>query len=434
MRRLVHNELKEWKDSKYRKPLVMFGARQIGKTYAIIDFGKKEYRNFVYCNFEDNEDLSDIFNNNFNIPRIIQTISALYGVTITTDTLIFFDEIQSCERALTSLKYFYENAPEYHIIAAGSLLGLAVNRGKYSFPVGKVDMVTMYPMNFEEFLLATENDGLIDIIRDAYENFIPLPSILHEKALSLYRIYLVVGGFPEAVKKFIEHQDYNLLRSTQSTITNAYISDMAKYATSSDTIKSMAIYNSIHVQLAKETTKFQYSVVDKKARSKNYELSLEWLKAASVVLPTIKRTEGKMPIQMYQDLQTFKVYYCDVGLLSLKSNIPAQKILHNIDISDKTRGILAESYVAQELTYKKYPLNYWESNNTAEVDFVIQIDGDIIPVEVKSASNTRSKSLSVFVNRYETKYSMRFSTKNFGFENNIKSIPLYALFCLPKNN
>lgn len=369
---------------------------------------------------------------NLNPKRIIKALEAYFSISIIeSNTLIFFDEIQTCEEALTSLKYFCEEANDYHIIAAGSLLGLATNRGSYSFPVGKVNILNMYPMNFEEFLLATGNIALRDMIVESYTSFTPIK--LHDKALELYRLYSVVGGFPQVVKTYIETKDFNLVRSEQSSISNAYISDMTKYATPNETIKAQEIYDSIFSQLGKETTKFQYSCVSSKARSKNYELALSLLKASNVIINCDLTTEGFNPLSATEDLQTFKIYYCDIGLLTLKGAINANKIIQSIDISDKVRCMMAESYVANELTSNGFKIYYWNSANTSEVDFVIQINGYAIPVEVKSALNVRARSLKTYISKYSPKYSYKISTKNFGFENNIKSIPLYAVFCI-KNN
>ena len=431
MKRSITNELKKWKESPNRKPLILYGARQIGKTYSVLDFGKREYANVLYCNFEGNSDLAALFEQDLDPERIVKALSALFSVQVTRgNTLLFFDEIQACERALTSLKYFNETANDYHVIAAGSLLGLAVNRGHYSFPVGKVDMLNMYPLNFEEFLLATGNETLSEMIRESYAAASPLPQPFHSRAMDLYRQYLVVGGYPDAINRFVETGDYNLVRATQATIANAYLADMSKYATPADTVKSIAVYNSVTSQLAKETTKFQYSVVDKKARSKSYEMALEWLKAANVVLTSVKITEGRYPINLYEDLSTFKIYYSDVGLFTMKSNMSPEKILQNLDLSDRARGVLAECFVASELVAKGTALHYWESANSAEVDFIVQNEDGVIPIEVKSAENVRSKSLKVFVEKYVPRYSIRLSSRNFGFENGIKSVPLYAAFCL----
>lgn len=433
MERLITLKLINWKNSINRKPLIIYGARQIGKTYTVLDFGKKEYDNVLYCNFENDKELKQLFLQNLNPERIIKALEAYSSISIMKhNTLIFFDEIQACEEALTSLKYFCEEANDYHIIAAGILLGLAINRGSYSFPVGKVDIMNMYPMNFEEFLLATKNNSLRDMIVESYNSFAPMP--LHDKALELYRIYLVVGGFPQVVKTYIETRDFNLVRSEQGSISNAYISDMTKYASPNETIKAQEIYNSIFSQLGKETIKFQYSCVSSKARSKNYELALSWLKASNVVINCNLTSEGFYPLSASEDLQTFKIYYCDIGLLTLKGSLNANKIIQNIDILDKVRGMMAESYVADELTFNGFKLYYWNSGNTSEVDFVIQLNGEAIPIEVKSASNVRAKSLKTYVTKYKPKYSFKISSKNFGFENNIKSIPLYAVFCIKDDN
>ena len=429
MKRLVEQRLLQWKNSANRKPLLIYGARQIGKTYSMLAFGKEHYTNTVYCNFENTSDLHAVFERDLDPNRIIAAISAMYGVQIQKgSTLIIFDEIQACERALTSLKYFNEQANEYHIVAAGSLLGLAVNRGQYSFPVGKVDKLTMYPLSFEEFLSATGNEKLIELIRTSFSDFSPLA--LHEKALELYRTYLVVGGYPAAVQTYLNSGDFNAVRAEQSSISDAYIADMAKYTTPSDMMKSIAVYNSVYAQLSKENSKFQYSVINAKARAKDYETALTWLKTAGVVLNCQRITEGKYPINIYEDLTAFKVYYSDVGLLTMRMALSPNSILQAVNISDRARGMMAESYVAEQLVANDFPLHYWTSGNSAEIDFVIQQEESAVPLEVKSADNVRAKSLQTYVKNYSPKFSIRLSTRNFGYENNIKSLPLYAVFCL----
>ena len=432
MRRLIFDKLIEWKNSSSRKPLLLKGARQVGKTYALLEFGRNYYDNVVYLHFEGNtETLNKIFAPDLNPKRIIEEISVYAKQTIFPNkTLIIFDEIQACEQALTSLKYFAEEAPEYHIIAAGSLLGLAINRGKFSFPVGKVDMITMYPMSFEEFLLATNNDTLIEKIRFSFSSFTPLADVYHNLAFELYKKYLVVGGYPAVVKTYLETEDFDSVRSVQADISDSYIADMTKYATPNETIRSIAIFNTLPSQLAKENTKFQYAVIKSNARAKDYELSLQWLKASSVVLENIKITEGKLPLSVYEQIDSFKIYYSDVGLLCFKSGTLPQDILINSSISDRARGLLAENYVAEQLVAQGYRLNYWESDGKAELDFVIRQNDSVVPVEVKSADNVRAKSLKVFIDKYSPSYSIRISARNFGFENGIKSVPLYAVFCL----
>ncbi len=432
MERIIINNFVKWKESNDRKPLLLKGARQVGKTFVLLEFGKKYYDNVVYIHFEGNiETLNKIFEPDLNPKRIIEEISVYSKQSIFPEkTLIIFDEIQACEKALTSLKYFCEEAPEYHIVAAGSLLGLAINRGNFSFPVGKVDMFTMYPLSFEEFLLATGNNNLIDKIKESYKSFTPLADVYHNLAIELYKKYLVIGGYPAAIKTYLETNNFDNVRSIQADISNSYIADMTKYATQNETIRSIAIFNTLPSQLAKENTKFQYALIKSNARANDYELSLHWLKAANVVLENIKVTEGKLPLSIYEQLNAFKIYYSDVGLLCFKSGILPQDILVNSIVSNRARGLLAENYVAEQLVAQGYKLNYWESNGKAELDFIIRQNDSVVPIEVKSADNVRARSLKVFVDKYSPDYSIRLSTKNFGFENGIKSIPLYAIFCL----
>lgn len=430
MERKITGRLIEWKASSRRKPLILQGARQVGKTYIALSFGKEQYKNVAYFNFENNDELASIFERNLDTKRIVRDLSALCGESIFEgDTLIFFDEIQACERALTSLKYFNENDNGYHIIAAGSLLGVAVNREKYSFPVGKVDMLTLFPLDFEEFLLALNKQSLADLIREHFESDTMFP--LHETALDLYRQYLIVGGMPSAVLDFIEKQDYNFVFATQKTINDSYIADMAKYATSSETIKIMAAYNSIPAQLGKQNKKFQYKVIKTGARAYDFEVPIAWLESSGVVNKICKVNEGKIPLTAYADYNSFKIYLTDVGLLCSKFNIPPKQILSSTSAFDDFKGALAENYVASALKTNGYNPFYWESDGQAEVDFIIQDrDGNVVPVEVKSEDNVRAKSLNEFVKRYKPEYSIRVSAKNFGFENGIKSVPLYAVWCI----
>lgn len=431
MKRMIENKLNEWRISSSRKPMLLMGARQVGKTYSCLEFGRKNYENVVYLNFESDMGLlHDIFKKDLDPKRIVRELSYYAKQAIIPEkTLVIFDEIQACEMALTSLKYFCEEAREYNIIAAGSLLGLAINRGRYSFPVGKVDMLTMYPMSFDEFLYACEKDFLVEEIKKSFASFKPLLTIYHEEALNLYYSYLVVGGYPAVVKAYLEKGDFNIVKAEQANIADGYIADMAKYSTQNITVKSMDIFNTLPSQLAKENTKFQYAVIKSSARAKDYELSLQWLKAANVVLENTKIKEAKLPLSIYQEIDSFKIYYSDVGLLSYKAGIQAQDVVSRV-ASDKARGMLSENYVAQQLVASGYPLYYWQSDGRAEVDFVARIGDAIVPIEIKSSNNVRSRSLSVFVNRYSLEYAIRFSTKNFGYENNIKSIPLYAVFCI----
>lgn len=430
MERKMLLSLQKWHCKANRMPLLLQGARQVGKTYIALEFGKRFFANTVYLNFEAADTLNAIFQQDLNPHRIIKEISALLGQTILPQqTLLIFDEIQASERALTSLKYFSEDAPEYCIIAAGSLLGVAVNRSNYSFPVGKVDMLTMYPLDFEEFLWAMGKKSLSSLIREHYADFTAFS--LHEAALELYRQYLVIGGMPRPVKDFIDTQDYNTVLAAQKMLNDSYIADMAKYATPSDTTRNMATWNSLPSQLAKENKKFQYKAIASGARAYNFAPCLDWLKAAGMINKCNLVTEGNIPLSAYVDNSAFKVYIVDTGLLCSKFTIPANVVLNSPHNFNGFKGALAENYIMQCLVANKLQPYYWNSNGKAELDFVFQnYLGDIVPVEVKSADNVRAKSLHIFMERYHVPYAYRISTRNFGCDDKIKSIPLYAAFCI----
>ena len=411
-------------------PLILHGARQVGKTYSALTFGKTYYKNTVYFNMEDSREITSIFERDLNPDRIIRELSAKSGQAILkNDTLIIFDEIQACERALTSLKYFCEDAPEYHIIAAGSLLGAALNREKYSFPVGKVDMMTLYPLDFEEFLWATGNKNLCELIRDSYADFTPFS--LHETAMDLYKTYLLVGGMPRVVSEYVDAKDFDFVISAQKALNDAYIADMAKYAAPQETTRIMTAWASVPAQLAKENHKFQYKVIKTGARAYEFETSLNWLNTAGIINKCVRVSEGKMPLSAYADDSSFKVYMMDTGLLCSKFDIAPGVVLNGPPSFDGFKGALAENYIMQTLVVKGFSPYYWSSPGKAELDFVFQNkQGQIIPLEAKSAENAKAKSLRNFISLYEPPYAIRVSTKNFGYENGIKSIPLYALFCL----
>lgn len=430
MKRKILDYLKKWKNSQDRMPLIIHGARQVGKTYTALSFGKEYYKNTIYLNMEDSTEISAIFERDLNPERIIKELSAITGQSIfKEDTLIIFDEIQACERALTSLKYFCENSPEYHIIAAGSLLGVAVNRQKYSFPVGKVDMVTLYPLNFEEFLWALDKTQMVELVRSSFDADEPLS--LHETLMDLYRIYILTGGMPQAVLQYLKEQDFNFVLAAQKNINDAYIADMAKYATPTETTKIMAAFNSIPSQLAKDNKKFQYKVIKNGARAYEYETPLDWLRASGAIIKCHKVTEGKLPLAAFSDHMSFKVYMMDTGLLCSKFGIPPNAILTGMQSFEGFKGALTENYVAAALIANGYTPYYWESQGKAEVDFVVQdSSGNVIPIEVKSSDNVRAKSLVQYVSKYKPDFSIRISSKNFGFENNIKAVPLYAAFCI----
>ena len=426
----MSKKLLEWKNDTEKTPLILYGARQVGKTYTILSFGKENYKNVAYINFEDNTEISKIFEQDLEVERIIKELSVKLGITILEeDTLIFFDEIQACERALTSLKYFAESNTKYHIIAAGSLLGIAINRQKYSFPVGKVKMLTLYPLDFEEFLWALEKKDLANMIRQAFSE--DKEFSLHSLANEYYRLYLAIGGMPRAILEYKEKQDMDFVTAILKDINNSYIADMAKYATSTETTKIMAVYNIISAQLAKENKKFQYKLIKSGARAYEYETAINWLNASGIINQCTKINEGKLPLSAFIEPESFKIYMGDVGLLCNKFGIPTNIVIVENDNMNDFKGALAENYVCNSLVQCGLKPYYWESNGKAEVDFVVQDkEGNIIPIEVKSSIHTRSKSLNVFKSLYKIPYSIRISTKNFGFENDIKCIPLYSVFCL----
>lgn len=430
MKREIINNLIEWKDSKKRKPLIVHGARQVGKTYIIKEFGKKYYDNMIYVNFETNKELSSQINDSIDVKFIINKLELFYGEKILPKkTLIFFDEIQENERVLTSLKYFCEEAPEYHVIAAGSLLGVAINRENYSFPVGKVKIINMYPLSFKEFLIAIGRENLVYEIKKHFENNERMDKDLHEFCLKLYRIYLVVGGMPESVQTYLDEQKIISTLDIQAMILESYVRDMTKYANNSESNRIISAFDSIPVQLAKENKKFQYKVISKGATSSLFGPAILWLKNSGIVNQVFRVTPN-IPLEMHKDLSVFKLYMSDVGLFVNKARYP----LYQLDLSVQppmiSMGPLTENYVANELKVNGYDLYYWESEGKAELDFVIQKDIDIVPIEVKSSIHIKSRSLDLYINKYNPKYAIRISEKNFGFENNIKSVPLYAVFCI----
>ncbi|MFH0763954.1 MAG: AAA family ATPase [Candidatus Omnitrophota bacterium] len=431
MKRKITIKLSEWKDSSRRQPLLVYGARQVGKTYVINEFGRNNYENVVYVNFETNLTVAADFSNDISPEHIINCLEIFYKQKIVPGkTLIFFDEIQSCERALTSLKYFCETAPEYHIIAAGSLLGVAFNRDKGSFPVGKVDMLHLYPLDLEEFLWAAGRETLTEEIRGCYANNNSLSTMLHDAALNLYKEYLIVGGMPAVVNEYCKSKRLLDAANVQALIVDTYIADMAKYAAPAETTKIMAAFQSIPAQLAKDNRKFQYKIIQRGGSASIFGASIDWLCAAGLVIKCNKVEHGYMPPAAYQDFSSFKLYMGDVGLLTLKSGMSAHNILTAIEDHNTFIGAIVENYVADQLRVHRNELYYWDSAHTAKIDFIIQ-DGDkIIPVEVKSSAHTRSRSLSVYKEKYAPAYAIRISAKNFGLENQIKSVPLYAVFCI----
>jgi len=430
MERKIEAELIAWKKSTGRMPLVLHGARQVGKTFVVKKFANEHYANFVYLNFEANAQLQAIFRKDLSPKRIVAELSVLMGVAIQEHTtLLFFDEIQASERALTSLKYFSEETPDYHIIAAGSLLGVALHREQYSFPVGKVVVKMLYPLDFEEFLWATASKDAANIIRTCYNsNF---SCSLHEHFMEQFRLYLCLGGMPNVINTYLQTHSFDEVDVVQRNIVDAYIVDMAKYALPVDTVKIMSTYHSVPTQLAKENKKFQYKFIKSGARSNQYETAIDWLCASGIVIKCVRIHQGHYPLSVHSEPGIFKIYMGDIGLLRSKLGIAAQVILSDSQQMNYFKGSLVENYVANALVSRGFECYYWESEGKAEVDFVIQTNGgECIPIEVKSSENVRSKSLNQYVMKYNPPYSIRISAKNFGFENEIKSIPHYACFCI----
>jgi predicted AAA+ superfamily ATPase len=430
MRRKIEGPLLEWK-AREQRPLLLYGARQVGKTFILNDFGERYFKHKVYVNLETDQHAAEYFAGSIAPERLIRYLETLSGVPIVPgETLIILDEVQSCERALTALKYFCENAPDYHVAAAGSLLGVALNREQFSFPVGKVESLSLYPLDFEEFLWALGEERLAEAIRDAFSTCTPLPPSLHEKAIEWYRCYLIVGGMPACVDAFARHRETVLVQNIQNNIINNYVADMAKYAGKSDTVKIRACFDSIPAQLAKENRKFQYKVIQRGGSASFFGASIEWLVQSGIALKCKKIEQAREPVAVYTDLSSFKLYMSDVGLLTMKSGLALQTILtgdHNAFM-----GAVTENYIAQALAANGHPLFYWTSEHSAELDFVLQQGTAIIGIEVKKGLKTHSKSLNQFIQRYKPACAIRFSEKNFGRADGIVSLPHYAAFCCAK--
>lgn len=429
MYRKFEEKLLKWKESS-QKPLLLIGARQIGKTYMLNKFCHEHFDNSFYVNFELDKDIADIFNATINPEEIIEQIEIVTGRVFNIEnTCFFFDEIQASERAIESLKYFCESEKNYKIVCAGSLLGVALNRFQSSFPVGKVEIEKLYVMDFEEFLLACGEESLIKEIKKHYETLEKMSEPIHDKALSLYKKYLVLGGMPELILDFITngksitHIDY----SKQQKIINAYLFDMSKYTEKNTSIKNNEIYKAIPSALARENNTFKFSLVDPNARRERYQNSLDWLINSGMIIKCNLTERNTSPFSAYQNHDKFKIYLNDVGLLRALANIDYNEIL--LDKNEMFKGALVENYVAISLFEKSSELFFYRFANY-EIDFLIKINGDVIPVEVKASKRTTSKSLNSYKEKYNPLYSIRISKKNFGYENNIKSIPVYAVFCI----
>jgi uncharacterized protein len=424
MIRTLLKDLVLWKNSLNRKPLILQGARQVGKTWLMKEFGKTEFEQVVYLNFEISERLKALFAIDFDIKRIISIIEIEVNHKIKADkTLLIFDEIQEAEKGITALKYFYEQAPEYYIVAAGSLLGVSLQKNT-SFPVGKVDFLRMYPMSFVEFL---ENIGQ-QLLKEHLEdrNWTIIDSF-HEKLVELLRLYYFIGGMPEAVANYIQFQDLNQVRAIQEKILLGYENDFAKYAPIEIVPRIRLVWNHLVSQLAKDNRKFIYGQIKKGSRAKDFETAIGWLTDAGLVLKVNIVEKPTIPLNAYADFDIFKLFCLDIGLLNATARIDKKILLEKNTILTEFKGALTEQFVAQQLKIK-HEIYYWSASNaTAEIDFLIQEQNEIIPIEVKAEENLKSKSLKVFVDKYQPNNAIRFSMNRFREQDWLTNIPLYGV-------
>ncbi|HLP61253.1 MAG TPA: AAA family ATPase [Candidatus Deferrimicrobium sp.] len=434
MERILYKQLLAWKSQTDRKPLLLQGARQVGKTYLVKEFARKEYTDCAYFNFEQTPELGSLFESSLDPVILIESLGAFLGRKIEPgSTLIFFDEIQVFPRALTSLKYFCEDAPEYHIVSAGSLLGVSVGKTG-SFPVGKVSFMTLYPMNFFEYLAALGENSLLKLLEEKKLTE-PLPEIFHDKLSRLFKYYLYIGGMPEAVQNYISNKDIEQVRRIQKEILGAYERDFSKYSTPADAIRVSEIWRSIPVQLARENKKFKYSDVIKGGRAARLETAIEWLRKAGLIYVVYNIKTPKLPLSGYTDRGKFKIYLLDTGLLGALLDVPSQAIILVDKLFSEYNGAFIENYVAEELICHRNAgdtgdIYYWTSDSEAEVDFVLSIAGDIFPLEVKSGLSGRVKSLRVYAAKYHPLKVFRTSPRNFTEDGDLINIPLYAVHLL----
>ncbi len=422
MERDAYLFLKKWKSKSNRKPLIIQGARQVGKTWLMKEFGKNEYPDMAYFNFETTPELSLIFKSGYDIPKIILSLEIILGRKIhATTTLIVLDEIQVCPDAITSLKYFHENAPQYHVFAAGSLLGVAIHKG-VSFPVGKVDFYTLNPLTFNEFLKATNNESIVEAIESA--NF-QLLEPFHEILIEHLKKYMIIGGMPAAVLEYVQNGDFIEIRDIQNQIIQAYELDFSKHAPIEQLPRIRLIWNSIVGQLAKENSKFIYSVLRTGARAKEFELAIQWLIDAGLIHKVVRIKKAGIPITAFAEWSDFKIYLSDVGLLGAMAQVSAKTILNGNQIFEEFKGIMSEQYICQSIISQKIHPFYWSpEGGTSEVDFVIQVNEQIIPIEVKSSENLKSRSLRVYFDKYQPKTCVRTSLAKSIKQDWMENIPL----------
>lgn len=425
MERSIYSSLKKWKESPTRKPLILQGARQVGKTYILKEFGAREYSEVVYINCDDNNDMQNMFVD-YDVDRIIRSLSAISGISIKpSTTLLILDEIQEVERGLASLKYFCEKAPEYHVAVAGSLLGITLHEGT-SFPVGKVDMLYMYPMDFEEFLLAMGKEQLVELLRNnSWAALTPLRGMLTE----LLRQYYFVGGMPEAVKAYVERGDIWEVRSIHSKIIDAYRNDMSKHVPKQQMQRINMVWNSIPSQLARDNKKFIYGALRKGARANDFEIAIQWLVDSGLVHKVHRISKPVVPLKFYEDMSSFKLFLLDCGLLGALSETPPEQILIGDNVFEEYKGAFTENYVLQQLKSlpRTFVYYYSNDNSTLEIDFVVQHDTHIIPIEVKAEENLRAKSLRQFVTDNPGLHGVRFSMSDYREQDWLTNVPLWAV-------
>ncbi len=429
MYREILNDLKRWKDNTRRKPLLLTGVRQCGKTYIINEFAKECFDSYVYVNFEESTKISAIFDYDFDVRRILTEIERQQRIQIIPgETLVFFDEIQECPRAITSLKYFCENMKELHLVCAGSLLGVALKKEKISFPVGKVNRMELYPMSFKEFVIANDRNDLIETL-EGWPVDRAVPDLYSVPMKQLLKEYFIVGGMPEAVKTWVETHDVAEVDAVQNEILNDYADDFSKHAPASEVPKIRWVWDSVPVQLAKENNKFVFSHVKQGKRSADLEDALEWLSNAGLIIRTELVEHPELPLSGFADKTYFKVYMCDIGLLRAKSGVAYETIMKESPLYVRYKGAFAENYVLNELRSLHKEAYFWRSGNSAEMDFIYEDSGNVVPIEVKSADNTQAKSYKGFCKRYMPLKGVKLSQKNIG-ENLCEktqtfSIPLY---------
>lgn len=425
MYRKAYQKLIDWKVSGTRKPLILLDARQVGKTWLMKEFGKNEYDNVVYINCDTEPLTKELFLNDYDIRRLLLGFQAISGESITEHkTLIILDEIQEAPRGLHSLKYFCENAPGYHVMAAGSLLGVTLTQ-KASFPVGKVDMLKIYPMDFEEFLIAMDQQPLCEIMRRGEYN---LAETFAGKLTELLRQYYFVGGMPEVVKYFIDNGDLNHTRRLQSAIIESYRNDISKHTSKTESMRIGQVLSSLPSQLSKENKKFLYGAAKKGGRAADFELAIQWLADAGLVYKTNRVTKIALPLKFYEDLSAFKLFFLDIGLLCCMAQVPPQALLIETDALTEYKGMVSEEYVAQQLYAAGISTYYWSNDTTpAELDFVVQLRGKVFPIEVKASTNVRGKSIARYISQAPGNRGIRYSLRGYMDQDGLENYPLYAV-------